>query len=59
MFITVVKLTIFNIIFTLTTVTDWEIEHINVKLAFLQSKLDDEVYVEQLIKFAKVVTYAD
>jgi hypothetical protein len=58
-FITVVKLTIFNIIFTLTTVTDWEIEHINVKLAFLQSKLDDEVYVEQLIKFAKVVTYAD
>ncbi len=52
-FAIVVKPTMFKTVFALAAVNDWEIEHMDVKSAFLQGKLDDEVYVEQPTGFAK------
>ena len=43
----------FNIIFSLATIYNCEIEHMAIKTAFLYGKIDEKVYVEQPTGFTK------
>ena len=43
----------YKTIFSLAAIHNWEIEHMNIKMAFLYSKIDEKVYIEQLTDFIK------
>ena len=52
-FASVVKPMSYKTIFSLAAIYDWEIEHMDIKTAFLYSKIDKDVYVEQPTGFTK------
>ena len=43
----------YKIIFSLAAIHNWEIEHMNIKTAFLYGKIDEKVYIEQSTGFIK------
>ena len=43
----------YKINFSLAAIYNWKIEHMHIKTAFLYSKIDEEVYVEQPTGFTK------
>ena len=49
----VVKPMSYKTIFSLAAIYNWEIEHMDIKTAFLYSKIDEKVYVEQPTGFTK------
>ena len=52
-FASVVKPMSYKIIFSLAAIHNWEIEHMDIKTAFLYGKIDEKVYVEQPTGFIK------
>ena len=52
-FASVVKPMSYKIIFSLAAIHNWEIEHMDIKTAFLYNKIDEKVYIEQLTGFTK------
>ena len=52
-FASVIKPMSYKTIFLLAAIHDWEIKHMNIKIAFLYSKIDEKVYVEQPTGFTK------
>ena len=44
---------LYKIIFLLAAIHNWEIKHMDIKTAFLYSKIDEKVYVEQPTGFTK------
>ena len=49
----VVKPMSYKTIFLLAAIHNWEIEHMDIKTAFLYGKIDEEVYVKQPTGFTK------
>ena len=52
-FASVVKPMSYKAIFLLAAIHDWELEHMNIKTAFLHREIHEEFYVEQPTRFAK------
>ena len=43
----------YKTIFSLAAIHNWKIEHMDIKTAFLYSKIDEKAYVEQPTGFIK------
>ena len=43
----------YKTIFSLAAIHNWEIEHMDIKIAFLYGKIDEKVYVKQPTGFTK------
>ena len=52
-FVVVIKLIIYKILFVIIVFNDWNIEQINVKTIFLYENLNEFIYIEIFINFAK------
>ena len=52
-FPSVVKPMSYKTIFSLVAIHNWEIEHMDIKTAFLYGKIDEKVYIEQPTGFNK------
>ena len=53
-FAIVVKFMIYKVVFAITTLYNWNIQQMNVKIVFLNEFLNEVVYVEILIEFEKL-----
>ena len=43
----------YKTIFSLAAIHNWEIEHMDIKTAFLYRKIDEKIYIEQPTGFTK------
>ena len=43
----------YKVIFLLTAIHDWELEHMDIKTTFLHRDINKKVYVKQPARFAK------